>query len=283
MSDFHLFPANEPPPHPSPRAGKGGKLFTLVSLALVTLLLVGGGAFFVGQRTTSEEKAAPTPSLLSLFTSVTPTQAPTSTPTPISTPPAGGLSGTPTKSPTTSVSPTPMPKSLTLSSEKTLDGFRSSNGGGNSGMDVRAGRNTSLVTRGFVSFDLSKIPQGAKINEATLRTYQTRVEGNPYSVGGALKIDHLNYGDSLDDTDYGMAALLSSFATLSGSSGSGWKEAEVTRQVADDYANARSRSQFRLRFTTEVKGGDTTGDFAYFEGGDNSEGTGNIPQLIVKY
>ncbi len=62
-----------------------------------------------------------------------------------------------------------------------------------------------------------------------------------------------------------------------------WKEVDVTAEVKDDIDAARSRSQYRLHFVTETTGGDVTGDFVYFESADNSEGTGNTPQLVVKY
>lgn len=189
--------------------------------------------------------------------------------------------GSPTASPT--VSPTPAIKTKTLSPIASLDGFRSSNNGGNDGVDIRAGRNVNLVSRGFASFDLSDLPQGATVTEATLRLYQYDTTGSPYGVGGNLLVDHLTYGDALDSTDYAMPALVSGFTTLTKNSSLEWKDADVTDQVKDDVANARTRSQFRIHFTTEVTGGDVTGDFAYYESTENTGGTGKTPQLVVKY
>ena len=157
----------------------------------------------------------------------------------------------------------------------------SSNGGGNLRIDIRAGRNEFLVSRGFVSFELSSLPQGVQVQEATLRLYQTKVEGNPYGNLGSLKVDHLNFGDSLEDADYATPAILSSFATVSSKALIEWKDMNVTREVKDDLSVGRSRSEFRIHFTTEVTG--ATSDFAYFESAENTEGTGNTPQLVVKY
>ncbi len=140
-----------------------------------------------------------------------------------------------------------------------------------------------MVTRGFVSFNLADIPEGVTITKATLRLYQTKTVGNPYGVGGNLKVDHLTYGNSLEDADYAAAALLSSFATLTNNDSVEWKDVDVTEALKNDVSENRSRSQFRIHFEIENTGGDVTGDFAYFEAADDSEGTGNTPQLVVNY
>ncbi|OGV93605.1 hypothetical protein A3B57_00450 [Microgenomates group bacterium RIFCSPLOWO2_01_FULL_47_10] len=173
---------------------------------------------------------------------------------------------------------------MTLSADAGKDGFRSNNGGGNDGLDIRAGRNANLVTRGFVSFDWGSLPAGVTIDQAVLKMYQTSVTGNPYGVGGgSIKVDHLDYGDALENNDYSLAAISSSFGTLSSEASVGWREVDVTDAVRNDRTNSRSRSQYRLHFATETEGGDVTGDFAYFEAANNSNGTGNTPQLFVRY
>jgi len=251
-----------------------GKILLFSILGLLVLGAVGGGAYFLGARKGGTAEVTPTPSLF-----------PTSTPTPTEEPVAT-ITGTitPTKKPTATPTPTPTTTTKIISSNASLDGFRSSNGGGNATLEIRAGRNINLVTRGFVSFDLSEIPSGATIKEATLRLYQKKIVGNPHGVGGSLKIDHLVYGDGLDDTDYSAPALSSSFATLTSNATVEWKDVNVTDRVKDDVANARSRSQFRIHFSIENTGGDVMGDFTYFEAAENSpEPTGNTPQLVVKY
>lgn len=135
-----------------------------------------------------------------------------------------------------------------------------------------------------MSFDLGALPSGATIEQATLRLYQTSVIGDPYGVGGgSIKVDHMDYGSSFENSDYGMASLSTSFATLSSNGTVGWKEIDVTDRVRDDRQNSRSRSQYRIHLTTEATGGDVTGDFAYFEASENTVGTGNTPQLVVRY
>lgn len=257
-------------------------------LGIVIFLIIAGvgtAAYFAGKNVGSEE--APTPTAKPVKEMLV-TDSPTPSPSPTAEPTSkisGNISPSkkPTGTPTVTITPTPVAKSKILSSSIALDGFRSSNNGGNATLDVRAGRNSNLVTRGFVSFDISSIPSGATVTEATLRLYQSKIIGNPYTAGGALKVDHLTYGDSLDSADYGVAALLSNFATLTSSANVEWKDVIVTDRVKNDLSNSRGASQFRIHFTTELTGGDATGDFAYFESADNSEGTGNTPQLVVKY
>lgn len=251
----------------------------LIGLGVTGLVLVIGGiSFFFGRRSQNSESKDLTP---------TPTQSVSPSPTIIPTPSSNSLTPTttliPTKKPTPTPIPTPVIKTMTLSATASLDGFRSSNGGGNDGLDIRAGRNVNLVTRGFVSFDITGIPASATITEATLRLYQTKTIGNPYGVGGNLKVDHLDYGTSLDDPDYGTASLISNFATVTTNASVEWKDVVATDQFKNDRSASRTRSQFRIHFTSEVTGGDVTGDFAYYESANNSEGTGNTPQLVVKY
>lgn len=256
-----------------------GKLIAGVLGSLAVLILVATGAYYAGTKTAGDSKAlspTPQPNQLGLAAQSTPTPSGLQIPT---------VAPSPTPSSNTQLTPTnaPLTKTKTLAPISELDGFRSSNNGGNNEVDIRTGRNLNLVSRGFASFDLNDLPKNATIQEANLRLYQAKIVGSAYDEGGKLKVDHLTYGDTLDSEDYAMAALTSSFVTLSTNAKVEWKEADVTARLKDDIANARSMSQFRIHFETENTGGDTAGDFAYFESADNSEGTGNIPQLVVKY
>lgn len=271
-------------PYPSdnrPRSSGGKNVFIVIAI-LVLLVIVSGGSFYLGSRTGNSNTVSPSPSPKPI-PSAQPTQSqqlisPTNA---VSASPSAKISAAVTKA--LSPTPTPISKSLILQARPDLDGFRSSNGGGNVNADIRAGRNSNLISRGFVSFELAKVPTGIKIEEVTLKLFQAKVVGNPYASGGNIKLDHLTYGDTLDEADYSMAALLSSFATVANNITVGWKEINVTQEVKDDISNARSVSQFRLHFTTENKGGTLEGDFAQFESAENTLKTGNTPQLIVKY
>jgi hypothetical protein len=137
---------------------------------------------------------------------------------------------------------------VTLYSEPALDGHVSNNGWIASGYyNIYVGDDVSNQGwRGFVSFDLSSIPAGATITAATLRIFQSGCDGTPYSDLGNVLVDHLNYGDTLDGTDYDLPAIHSNIGILSDSSGHQWRELDVTIYVQDDINNGRVRSQFRL-------------------------------------
>lgn len=252
------------------------KKLAIGAAIILVVILVGGGSYYFASREPSEESLFPSP-----IETLSPENTESSSPS---------ASGSPTSSPKSTKTPTPTPtptlaplQTKTIPATLSLDGFRSSNGGGNSGVDIRAGRNVNLVTRGFVSFDLSTLPAGAKIEKATLRLYQYNIAGNPYGVGGSLKVDHLDYGDSLGNEDYSASSLSSSFATLTSNTTLEWKDVDATDRLKNDRENNRSRSQYRLHFAIENIGGDATGDFTYFESQENTGGTGNLPQLVVNY
>lgn len=273
MEDNQVIPNPNPPTFEKTKdLGNKRKNVVIIVVGLVLLSLLVLGAFFLGRGSNdSSSESTPTPEL------TIPTVSETdSTITPSTT-------GMITATPSSTTTPSPNIKTKILSSSSDLDGFRSSNNGGNNSVEIRAGRNSNLVTRGFVSFDLTDLPQGANVTEASLRLYQVKIIGSPYSAGGQLKVDHLNYGDSLNSEDYGLAALSSSFATLTSNPTLEWKDLNVTDYLRDDLENARSRSQFRIHFQIESTGGNVTGDFAYFESADNNTGSGNTPQLVVKY
>ena len=165
---------------------------------------------------------------------------------------------------------------------KELDGYMASDGVGDNTQDIRAGRNTDAVTRGFTNFDLSSIPTGVSIKAAELRLYQNKTVGTPYTASGELRFDHLNYGDSLDDSDYSLPAFTSNYGILSTSKRLGWKEVDVTDAVRDDFANGRTQSQYRVHFGRETTGGDIKGDIVYFVSSNTSSST-NRPQLVIEY
>ncbi len=214
-----------------------------------------------------------------------PSPSPTAEASPVAIPEETSESPSPSPEETGSPSPTPTPtpetKEEVIISTASLDGYRGSNGFGSNNLYIFTGRNLSVIQRGFVSFDLSILPSDANIESATLRLYQEKVVGNPYGVGGSLKIDHLAYGNSLGNEDYGASSISSSFITLTDNAVIEWKDADVADALKNDLSNGRDKSQYRIHFSTESTG--TSSDLVYFESADNSQGTGNLPQLVVKY
>jgi len=272
MPENLVIPAQDEQANSSNKEGSWKQIFIGFAL-VITLAIIGFTAYSIGSNSKEPEgkvasiEATPT---LGGITTPTPTFTPTPTPT-----------SSETVTPT--VTPTPTVKTMIITSTSSLDGFRASNGGGNYGLDIRAGRNLYLVTRGFVSFNLSGIPEDATITKASLRLYQYKVVGDPYGVGGNLQVDHLDYGDSLTNEDYASSAILANFATLTQNEVVEWKDVDVTSRLKDDLDNNRVESQYRAHFSTETAGGSVTGDFAYFESSEDTGGTSNVPQLVVKY
>jgi len=185
-----------------------------------------------------------------------------------------------TKSPTPTPTPKPVTKTITVGSNASLDGFRASNNGGNNAVEIRAGRNGTLIERGFVSFAVPSELSGKTVDKATMRLYQGQIIGDPYGAGISVKVDHLDYGSSLEGADYSATSLSANFATLTSNGAIEYKDLDVKDMLIDDLANGRANSQYRIHLAVESTGADA---FAYFESQDNSMGTGNLPQLVITY
>jgi len=244
----------------------------LLAIAFVGLLiLISASSYYFGSKNQPSPSPSPTPS-----------PSPSSSPDPSDNNLISSPDPDPSPQPSPQPSPSPETHTETLKSQAGHDGFRASNAGGNSTIEIRAGRNPTLIVRGFLSFKIEDLPDNITIEEARLKVYQTDTAGNPYSAGIRVVVDHLDYGDSLEHADYSSPSISANFAILSTNDSVGWKEIDVTDQVRNDLDNSRIRSQYRLHFAVESTGG-ISGDWAYFESGDNSQGTGNLPELIIKY
>jgi hypothetical protein len=179
----------------------------------------------------------------------------------------------------------PNDTTVNLSSAAALDGFAGGNGSfGTSGGGIALTGDVSGVAgsgfRQFFSFDISQIPAGSTIVQATLRLYQVNVTGTPYTELGNVVIDHLDYGASLDGTDYAAPALTSNAGTLSNNATLEYKQVGVAAAVQADLAAARTRSQFRTRFSTADFSNDGTSDYVQFADEDSPT---NRPVLVVVY
>jgi hypothetical protein len=272
MEEEHIIPAKDKgsaSKEPSKYLSSQKKFLIVAAIVLVFAII--GGAFWFGSRRKKQE--------------LEPSPSPTTETGPTAIPEETSESPSPSSEETNSPSPTPTPtpetKEEVIISTASLDGYRGSNGFGYSNLYILAGRNISVIQRGFVSFDLSSLPSDVTIESATLRMYQEKVVGNPYGVGGSLKIDHLNYGNSLGNEDYGASSISSSFTALTNNATVEWKDVSVTDSLKNDLSNGRDKSQYRIHFSTESTG--TTSDLVYFESADNSQGTDNLPQLVIKY
>jgi hypothetical protein len=180
------------------------------------------------------------------------------------------------------------PQVTTLRATPALDGYVTS-GLGNwatAGNGIDVGDQDGLIDgtfrNGFLSFDLSTIPAGASVQQATLRCYQTEIAGSPYLTIGEIVVDHLDYGATLDAADYGLASLDADIGSFFSSSSLDWRTLPVTEAVRAALTMGLPRCQFRLRFSLEPPG-NATSDLATFEDGEGSQGTGNRPELVITW
>ncbi len=247
-----------------------GKRLAFAVFGLLLFSSIGAGAYYMGKRsvqgvaTEISETSTPLPSLTA---TAIPTMDLETTPSNPSSSPK----------PSKGISPSTFQKTNVLKYSPLSSGSVTSDGLVLAKTDIKLGRDEAQVYRGFVSFDLSGLASGVQIGKATLRLYQTKIEGKPFAEMGAIKVDHLTYGDSLDQNDYALAALTSNFATIPQGTLSEWKEIDVTSRVKSDLSNARSFSQYRIHFTTEKSSTETTNDFLYFDASLNT------PQLVISY
>jgi len=175
------------------------------------------------------------------------------------------------------------PVTVTLFSDPGLDGTAGTLNFSSSAGLPTAGDNGAQAFQGFVSFDLSTLPPGAVVISATVTVAQVFVFGDPYADHGVVVLDHVDYGDVLDSSDYGTPSLTADVGVASSDSSIGATLIEATAEVAADLAAARTRSQFRLRFSLLDTDGDATADQALFEDGEDSNGSGMVPTLEVTY
>ncbi len=182
------------------------------------------------------------------------------------------------------VTPVVVGSSADLDGEAGSDNTATSTGGAPRTGDVE-NLFTSTAYRQFYSFDLANIPTGTNVAAATLRLYQASVSGLPY--GGALGnvvVDHMNYGTSLDGTDYAAVALLSNIGTLSSDGSVSYKTLEVASRVQNDLDNGRARSQYRLRFSPLDANLNSNDDYAQFtDAEDSCCGVNKPPQLLIMF
>ena len=114
-------------------------------------------------------------------------------------------------------------------------------------------------SRGFLSFDLSELPQDlVEIEDASFSVKQDSHQAGAYGNGtGSLLIESVAYG-TLTASDWGLAASFNCafclIPVLSTDASDGWKSAGVVGYVRHDWENREARdynSQFRLRFAKD--------------------------------
>lgn len=141
---------------------------------------------------------------------------------------------------------------LALAGVAAREGVGNSGGGLTVGSVILGDGGVNQVLRGFLSFDLSPIPAGATVVSATLQLSQFLVFGEPFAELGSMVADHVDLGAALDIADFSAAPLQSAVATLFTTPALGTILVDVTSSVLDDLGDGRTRTEFRLRFTTDT-------------------------------
>jgi PKD repeat protein len=183
-----------------------------------------------------------------------------------------------------------------LDSVSNLDGEVSSSGGvRKTGDDMDVGDTSSNgETRGFLSFDLSELPEtltSRDVLSVNLSIRQTTLQGAPYTNLVSLVVDHVNFGSVLEANDFGTIAL-SSRTPFSNdiinqdknSDDFGMQEFMLSalKDDLEQRSGRGNRSQFRLRFqnTTDNDSVEDSAQFLTLEGGADDS---NEPELSVAY
>ncbi len=184
-----------------------------------------------------------------------------------------------------------------LSSDKTLDGYaQSDNFADSSNTALYVGdRDNNVGIRGFITFDLSGLSTNAgfQLLSATLRVQKYRASGvffvgSPYSLAtnpariNQIDLDHVDYGSSLEGSDYDTKSIallgaIDSFAQRSTIQ----TQADVLSAVTDDITNRVSRgnrSQYRLSLFEQTNN-DNAFDYVIY----GSASLAPSPSLSLEY
>ncbi len=183
------------------------------------------------------------------------------------------------------------PIQVLIPATASLDGFATNAGSsGTSGGGPTTGDIDSILNgvggRQFYSFDIGPIPLGANVTQAVLRLFQTSVAGTPYTTHGDVIADHVSYGATLDAAAFNAPALAANIGTLSDNTTLSAKFLDVTASVRSDRNMGRTRSQFRIRFSSQDTDSDGVTDHAQFadmELSTNGAVAGDEPVLIVHF
>ncbi len=272
--------------NPPPAAPKDFTLPLVFGVIALILLII--TAYLLRQNQQLKRQlvqAQPVPTTVPI--SPTPGASGMATPTPPST---GKPTPTPKPSPTPSPTPTPTTTTVTIKKVAGQDGYVSNDGdeiNTNNTINIGRHQNPARLYRGFVGFDLGELQKRAHIVTAILRMYQLGMEGNPFISEGPLLVDHVDYGTTLNASDYSATPITSNIGVLatdpSGQdSFAAWKQLDVTSNVTWDLARHIS-SQFRFRMTTEVPGENAVVSFDSNVSPNTGSPSSTSPQLVITY
>ena len=158
-----------------------------------------------------------------------------------------------------------------------------------------------VASRGFVSFNLSSVPNnrsGSELARATLKLFKDSVSGDPYQnlavqcdpnvqcdQYASVNLDHVDYGPSLGSNDFytqtlkALGVIDTRFVGLET-----YARADVLAAVRDDLNNRdirENRSQYRLSFSVLTDGGNTTDKVFFLT--EKPAAPDKRPLLVLEY
>ena len=145
---------------------------------------------------------------------------------------------------------------------------------------------------GFWTFDLSSIPAGATIEEATLEVQQLTTLGNPMGVYGPVALGHYPALAATPNVTELMNPIEDPITDGSGvprfvtvSMLPGLRTVDVRTQVRKDLSEGRTRSRFRLTDpgAAILPPNNFVDDRFVFEDAENNGGSGVTPVLRIRY
>lgn len=152
---------------------------------------------------------------------------------------------------------------------------------------VGDGQFTPTVNQGAVrfqayySFNLSSLPQGARIKSATMSLYSRDAQGDPAGAMVLVRVDHVNYGNTFPTTLNAGITLDANTAQIGELETIGRKDVDVTTQLQADLDAGRSTSQYRLRGAV-ASNFDSVPDVIVLTDAEDTQGTGELPMLIIE-
>ena len=144
-------------------------------------------------------------------------------------------------------------RTIAIDVDRLRSGFISENGFVGDENDAYAGTipdvSGFLEQRGFMTFDLSQLPEGATLVKAELRAVQGAATGTPYQQVVRIIVDHIrDIVPGLNFQDFNSTPLKVILTPpLSESPVQEVKTLDVTDRVAEDLDAGRDESMYRLR------------------------------------
>jgi len=149
-------------------------------------------------------------------------------------------------------------------------------------------RDTGKCAYTFFSFDMSALPSDlAFLQDAVLLAYASGVVGTPYTdLGGVLELDHVDYGETLEDADAALPPLTDANGDpetrqASTSWTSGWYAVPALQDwLQQDLEAGRAHFQLRYRFPACS---DDDGQHDYLSLATSEDTNGYAPYVYVEY